>query len=176
MEFAAPHKNIQYLKLREGMHVADLGAGSGHYAIEAGRIVRESGVVYAVEVQKELLRRIAESAKSEGVRNVKIVWGNAEENQGTKLGDAAVDAVILSNILFQADDKIGLLREAYRILNKEGKMLLIDWSDSHGGIGPEPQHVVTADVAQKLSAEVGFVCKEEVKVGSHHYGFIMSKS
>ena len=175
MAFAVPRENIQHLKLREGMHVADLGAGSGHYSIEAARIVGDSGAVYAIEVQKDLLTRISDDAKRAGLHNIHVVWGDVEENQGTKLGDKSVDAVILSNILFQAEDKTALLREACRILKPEGNMLIIDWSDSHGGLGPQPDMLVSKSDAQNLAQEVGLIFKEDVEVGEHHYGFVMSK-
>jgi len=176
MNFAEPRKNIQHLKLREGMHVADLGAGSGHYSIEAGHIVGASGAVYAIEVQKDLLPRIDDDAKSAGLNNVHVMWGDVEENQGTKLGDKSVDAVILSNILFQAEDKTGLLREAYRILKPDGRTLLIDWSDSHEGLGPQTENLVSKDDVKRLATDVGFALEEDVEVGEHHYGFIMSKA
>ncbi len=175
MNFAAPRENIQHLKLREGMHVADLGAGSGHYSIEAGRIVGDSGAVYAIEVQKDLLTRISDDAKRAGLHNIHVILGDVEENQGTKLGDKSVDAVIVSNILFQAEDKTGLLREACRILKPDGVILLIDWSDSYGGLGPQPDRIISKSDAQILAQEVGFVFKEDVEVGEHHYGFVMSK-
>ena len=69
------------------MHVADLGAGSGHYTLAAAKKVGESGRVYAIEVQKDLLTRIKNLAQTEHINNVEVIWGDVENRGGTKLKD-----------------------------------------------------------------------------------------
>ena len=82
----------------------------------------------------------------------------------------------MSNVLFQAEDKGGLLREAFRILKTGGKMLLVDWKESFGGLGPNKESVVPVDIARGMCERQGFVLKKDFDAGEHHYGFVMYKA
>ena len=176
MDFAIPDKNIKQFGLSEGMKVADLGSGSGHYTLAAARMVGTSGEVHAVEVQRELLQRFKEEIEDEGFRNITVTWGDIEEEGGTKLRDNSMDAVILSNILFQVEDKEGTIREARRILKPGGRVLVIDWTESFGGMGPEEGAVVKEENARRLFESLGFAFGSTIDAGAPHYGFIMKKT
>lgn len=101
-------KNIEQLNLQPNQIVADFGAGSGAYTIAAAKAMNETGNVYAIDVQKDLLTRLENTCKEAHVSNVSFVWGNLEQVGGTKLRDQSVDVAILSNVLFQTPDKGGL--------------------------------------------------------------------
>jgi len=174
--FTNPVENINALGVFDGMVVADLGAGTGAYTIPLAERVGETGRVYAVEVQKEFLSNIKDAAAARGFKNVEVIWGDIERLGGTKIKDASIDAVVISNVLFQAEDKPGLLLETKRILKPGGKLLLIDWKDSFANLGPAPLMVVTADMARELAVREGFLVAKEIPAGEHHYGFIMVKS
>ena len=59
--FSDPIKNLNQLRIRENMIVADLGAGTGFYSIAAAQIV-PNGKVYAIEIQKDFLNTIRNKA------------------------------------------------------------------------------------------------------------------
>ena len=174
--FTNPSDNIAALGIYEGMIIADLGAGTGAYTIPLAEKVGETGRVYAVEVQKDFLTNIKSAALAHGLKNIELLWGDIERLGGTKIKESSVDAVVISNVLFLAEDKSGLLREAKRILKTGGKLFLVDWSDSFNNLGPSSSMIVTKDAARALCEKEGFVLKNEVAVGEHHYGFIMLKS
>lgn len=177
MEFADPQKNVSHLELREGMQVADFGAGSGHYVTALSRMVHEGGRVYAIDIQKELLRRIKNLSREERAENIEVLWGDVEEEGGSKLPPESVDAVVLSNMLFQAGHRHAVIKEAARVLKAGGKVLFIDWADSFGGLGPRPEDVVKKESAKTLFEEAGFKAERELsEVGDHHYGFIFKKA
>jgi ubiquinone/menaquinone biosynthesis C-methylase UbiE len=175
MTFSDPQKNIQQFGLIEGMKVADLGAGSAAYTIAAARQVGTSGRVYAVEVQKELLSNIKNSATKQGLSNVEVIWGDIESLGGTKIKDHSIDAVIISNVLFQTENKQGIIEEAKRILKPQGRALVVDWKESFGGMGPHPDYIVSEQSARKIFEEGGFSLDRSIPAGDHHYGFIAIK-
>lgn len=174
--FSNPEQNIAQLGLREGMRVADFGAGNGAYSLACGRAVGHTGHVYAIEVQKNLLKKFEGEIKEWGVSNVECIWGDIEKKGGTKIADQSMDAVIISNVLFQAEDKLGLIDEARRVLKKDGKILLIDWSASFNNMGPTPDHVVTPEVATELFTKRNFKFLEKITTSPHHYGIIFVHS
>jgi ubiquinone/menaquinone biosynthesis C-methylase UbiE len=157
------------------MRVADIGAGSGAYALAAGMIVGTTGSVYTIDIQTELLARIRKEAEDRRLRNIETISGDAAMPGGTKLADASVDAVILSNALFQAEHELAMVVEARRILKPAGKLLLVEWSDSFGHIGPHPDHVFSAETAKELFSASGFSLEREFEAGVHHYGMIFKK-
>ncbi len=174
MNFSDPKSNVLQMGLREGMKVADLGSGSGHYSTAAAGVVGREGHVYMVDIQEEVLKHALDTAHGMGLRNVEIVWGNIEHLGGTKLRDQAVDAVILSNVLFQAEDKQSLIAEIKRIIKPGGRLLVVDWAGSYGGVGPVPSCVVSEHSAEELFITGGFHKLKDFRAGAHHYAIVFT--
>jgi ubiquinone/menaquinone biosynthesis C-methylase UbiE len=170
--FTNPEQNILHLGIKEGMQVADFGAGTGFYSKAVSMKVGYTGKVYAIEVQKNLVKKLESEIKQWGITNIECIWGDIERRGGTKLSDESMDRVIISNVLFQAEDKIGLISEARRILKKDGEVLLIEWSESFGGMGPKEENIVKENMAKELFEKKGFKFVEKISTSAHHYGII----
>ena len=173
--FSDPEKNVSSFGLMPGMRVADLGSGSGFYSLAAGKIVGEKGRVYAVDVQKDLLAKLKNDAEKMHIKNIETIWGNVEKPGGSGIQNGFVDAVFVSNILFQTPEKSSLAREAKRILKPKGRVLVVDWTSSFGNMGPAPEHVLVSEKAQEIFEKEGFVLDRRMPVGEHHYGLIFQK-
>ena len=169
--FADPVKNLKQFGLRENMIVADLGAGTGFYAIPAAKMV-PGGKVYAIEIQKDFLTTIRNKASEAHLNNIECLLGDVEKIGGTKLKDKIVDAVIASNILFQVEDKDKFIEEVKRILKPGGMLLLIDWSDNGSAIGPIIDKIIPKNQAREMFEKRGFVWSRDIDAGMHHYGII----
>lgn len=170
MQFVVPEKAVTHFCLREGDKVGDFGAGSGFFEKALSRAVGSAGTVYAFEIQKQLVERIAEIARKERLGNVEVLWCDLELKGGCKLKNGVLDAGLLSNALFQLDDKATALGEIRRLLHTGGKLLVIDWSDSFGGMGPQQNDVVSEADAKALIAKHGFAFERSFPAGEHHYG------
>ncbi|MGC9605578.1 MAG: class I SAM-dependent methyltransferase [Minisyncoccia bacterium] len=171
--FSDPAANLAKLGLADGMKVVDLGAGSGFYSMEAAKMVGATGRVYAVDVQKELLERLRGVAASHGIRNIEVIWGNAEKIGGLRLRDGLADRVIASNILFQIAKPDDFVLEIKRALKPGGKVLLIDWS---GASALSPKTIVPAQKAQTLFEKNGFGLEQSFGAGDHHYGLVFVRN
>ena len=172
--FAHPPRNVAALDIQPGMMIADFGSGSGAYVFAIAEKLSGKGEVYAVDVQRDLLRKIHNEAHKRGLTSVRIIWGDLEKPTGSKLLDRSCDLVLISNLLFQIDEKARLFEEAGRILKPDGRLAIIDWQDSFGGMGPIDEKVVTKDAALQLAKDAGMGLEKEFEAGEHHYGLVLS--
>ncbi|MFH0803690.1 MAG: class I SAM-dependent methyltransferase [Candidatus Tagabacteria bacterium] len=179
-----PAKVIENLDLGPAMTVADFGCGSGHYAIEAAKKVGKSGKVYALDIQQEMLSFVRSQAKLMGLINIETVRADLETPNATNLRENSVDLVIISNILFQAENKKQIIQEAFRILKSGGRTATVEWDvenqaaspDGRQGIfGPQTEKRVTPQNVKDLFAESGFIFEKEFNPGEHHFGLIFRK-
>lgn len=170
--FSDPATNLNKLGLTDGMKIVDLGAGSGFYSIEAAKRVGATGRVYAIDVQKDLLERLRSVGASQGLRNIEVIWGNAEKIGGTKLREGIADRVVVSNVLFQIEKPDDFSLEIKRIIKPGGRVLVVDWSEV-STLGPST--VVPSSQAQALFEKAGFKLEEQFGAGDHHYGMIFVK-
>jgi len=174
--FSNPKSNVHKLGFKEGMAVADFGAGSGAYTLALASMVGSTGTVYAVDVQRDLLTRIQNEAQRRGFENVQPVWGDIESQDSVSIRDGLLDGVLLSNTLFQLDDKITAIKEAWRVLKPGGVLAIIDWSESFGGLGPQQDAVVSRNEAKLTCIDNQFMFKQEFPAGEHHYGLLFIKT
>lgn len=170
--FAHPRRNVAALQVEPGMSVADFGSGSGIYVLHIAEALEHSGHVYAIDVQRDLLRRVHSEAHRRGFKNVEVIWTDLEHPLASKLADHTLDLVLVSNLLFQVENKVAVLTEARRILRPHGRLALIDWSESFSGMGPQKADVVSREKALALAEECGFELHKEFSAGAHHYGLI----
>ncbi len=172
--FLNPTYALSNAGVHEGQEVADFGAGSGFFTRAAARAVG-SGTVWAVDTNGDLLTRIKSLAIAEGLHNVEILRGNIESPAGCGLPAEHFDVVIAANILFSAHNKTQLVKEMHRVLKKAGRALVTDWSSSHGGLGPHPDHVVREPQARELFEDNGFTYMGPIRAGAYHWGFTVRK-
>ena len=173
--FAHPVRNAAALGIQPGMKVADFGSGSGAYVLAIAAQLQHSGHVYAIDIQKDLLRRTHNDAAKRGFKNVEIVWADLEAPGGSKIADNALELVLISNLLFQIDDKRAVVVEAKRILRPNGRLAVIDWSDSFNMTGPHKDDVVRKEDVLTLARAVELTFVKEFTAGAHHYGLIFRK-
>ncbi len=170
-----PDKVTTHFHLHEGEMVADFGAGSGFFLKPLAGAVGENGRVFACEIQKPLVEKLGEQARVQGLTNIHPLWCDLEEANGIKIGTGELDAAILVNTLFMIDDKQTSLTEMSRTLRKGGKFIVIDWTESFAGLGPQPGHVITVEGAKALFESNGFVFERDFPAGEHHYGLAFRK-
>lgn len=171
--FSTPSICLSQFNIEPGMVVADLGSGSGAYTLEIASRIGSTGKVFAVEVQKGLVDKLAGECKEKGLTNVSVLWDDMDDLNGIALQDASADRIIIANTLFQLEDIQKFATEVKRILKPKGMALIVDWAESFGGIGPSPQHVVTESRAQDIFEKAGLFTVKSINAGEHHYGFIV---
>jgi ubiquinone/menaquinone biosynthesis C-methylase UbiE len=175
MQFVDPNIVCSQFHVRTGDAVADFGAGSGYFLSPLSAAVGHEGVVYAFDIQKNLVDSMGEHVRRNNLNNVRVLWVDLEESEGSTLGAAQLDVVTIINTLFQFEDKPAVLAETYRTLRSGGKLFVVEWSESFGNLGPEPGAVVPKESAQALVEQQGFVYEREFAAGEHHYGLAFRK-
>lgn len=173
--FTDPKRSIAQLGIMPGMFVADFGAGAGYVAVEVAEQVKKEGKVYVIDIQKELLTKATHLAQEHHLSSLVFIYGDLEQPQGSTLPDGAVDLVIISNMLFQVEDKKAVLCEAHRILREQGRLFVVDWRESFGGMGPQPEYVLHEHDALELVRACSFEVVSTIEVGAYHYGFTAKK-
>lgn len=173
--FSDPKKNLEQFDIAPGMKVADFGSGAGYYAFLLARAVGDSGKVYALDVQKDLLATLKREAIKSHLLNIEIIWADFEAVKSTKLKDGLVERGVIANVLFQLKNKDVFAREVARVMKPGGLVLVIDWMDSFGGIGPAKSDVFPMAKCRELFEKSGFQFEKNISAGMHHYGFVFKK-
>ena len=128
-----PHEVIGALGLSPGASVADIGAGTGYFAVRLAHMV-SNGKVYAVDAEPDMVRYLAERASKSGLTNLIAVQGtSASPNLPAK-----VDLVLLVDVFHHIDDRVRYFRDLRASLTAGGKVAIIDFR-ANSPVGPPAQ-------------------------------------
>ncbi len=149
-----PADVVRALDIRAGQTIADIGAGTGYFALPLARAVGLHGAVYAIDAQAQMLDLLRGRLSGPALHNVRFVHAEAD---ATGLPDSTCDLVFLANIWHEFDDRALVLEEAHRILKADGRIAILDWRpDVEREAGPPIEHRLSAASAAMELAEAGF--------------------
>ena len=172
-----PYRVFEAVNLGPGMRVADLGCGrTGHFVFPSSKLVGETGVVYAVDIIKDILETIRSRARSEGYLNVQTVWANIEADGKTAIPGESLDVCFITNILSYLKDKTAALREALRLIKSGGYLVVVDWAKKLGPLGPESGSLTSPQEITALVNGLGVTYVSECAPGDYHYAVIFKKT
>jgi len=159
---------IALLDLKGGDVVADVGAGTGYFAIPLAEAVSPGGSVYAVDLQQQMLDLLASKLEDSPLKeSVHLVPGEAD---ATTLGDASCDVFFLSNVWHEVDDLQKVIAEAVRVLKPQGRLAIVDWrTDVEIPPGPPAEHRVSPAVTYIELEKAGWSVQLTEDVGTHSY-------
>ena len=168
--FLNPNEVLNQLEIKEGMVAADFGSGSGGWAIPLAKRLK-SGKVYAIDVQEEMLSALKGKAEIENIFNIETK--KADVSKGTEIKANSLDLVLLTNVLFQNENKEKIFSEAERVLRPGGQVLVVDWLE-RAPLGPTGGRV-SAEEVKKIAKELSLRLQKEFPASAFHWGLIFTK-
>ena len=162
-----PAEVMRALALHPGETAADLGAGTGYFALPMAVAVGQAGKIYAVDAQTEMLALLKSKLDREGLANVELVHAEAER---TGLPEASCDLYFLANVWHELEDWGAAAREARRVLKAGGRVAILDWRpDVDAENGPPLAHRVDPSHASGYLKAAGFQLADAVTVGRYSW-------
>ncbi|OGA28673.1 MAG: hypothetical protein A3I01_07705 [Betaproteobacteria bacterium RIFCSPLOWO2_02_FULL_65_24] len=128
-EWQKPVQVIRALRLKPTSRVADIGSGTGYFAIRIARMVPQ-GRVFGVDTEPAMVKFLAERGKREGLANLTSIEGAPED---PKL-PGAVDVMLMVDVYHHIGDRVGYLRAVRRYLEPRGRLAIIDHVDTPGSV------------------------------------------
>lgn len=164
-----PYELFKKAHVQPDMHVADFGVGrTGHIVFPAARIVGEKGLVYAVDIQKDVLNSIEKRANMEGFVNIQTVWADIERAESVLIPRKSLDAIFLVNVLYHFSELNTVLSEAARLMKDKGRVVVADWTRRIANLGPAPDEMLDFGKLKNTATELGFLVQEETQLSTHH--------
>ena len=115
---------LKALNVQPGMTVCDLGCGNGFYTLQLAKMVGEKGLVYAVDIQQEMLHLLDERAKELGINNVKPVLGSVID---PKLPTASQDLILLVDVYHEFSHPEQMQQAMRKALKPNGRLALVEF-------------------------------------------------
>lgn len=168
--FLNPNETLKQVKLKKNMVAADFGSGSGGWVVPLAKILEE-GKIYAIDILEEPLSALRAKVKLEKIFNVEA--RKADVEKGTTLLSNSCDLVLMTNLLFECENKKKVLEEGKRILKKGAQLLIVDWARDNP-LSPEIEWV-DFDEIKKMTEELGLNLEKEFEAGAYHQGLLLTK-
>jgi predicted methyltransferase len=153
-----PEQIMDALGIADGAAVADLGAGSGWMEIRLARRVGPNGVVYAEDIQPQMIEAINRRMQHERLTNVRTVMGTPTDPRLP----SGLDAVLIVNAYREMDDPqipeqiLTFLKNVAMSLKPQGRLGVADFLPGGGGPGPAAEERVNPETIIRAAESAGF--------------------
>jgi ubiquinone/menaquinone biosynthesis C-methylase UbiE len=145
-----PHEVIKALALKPDAVVADIGAGTGYFAVRFARMLPQ-GKIYAADIEPDMVRHLAQRAKREQLANVFAIQSATDD---AKLPEK-VDLALFVDTYHHIDDRSRYFARLKGTLAPQGRVAIVDFTmDSE--IGPPPRARVTPEQVKRELAKAGY--------------------
>lgn len=176
-EWQKPDFIMDALRIAEGARVADLGAGGGWFTVRLARRVGPNGMVYAQDIQPQMIEAIDRRVQRENLRNVSTVLGTATDPRLPP----ELDAVLIVGAYHEMNDParpeviLTLLANVARALKPQGRVGVVDFLPGGGGPGPAPDERVDPEQVARTAAAAGLTLLSREAVPPFSYLLVFGR-
>jgi len=150
--------------LRRGEVLADLGCGTGFFALPAAKSVGKQGRVLAVDKTPEMLNVLREKLKGVGTDNIEVIQADI---LSTGIEKGTVDVAFMANTFH--DVREGSLKEVERMLRPSGRLVILDWKNVPTQAGPLLEARLSPEGVTAILKGRRWRIAEQFDMGSTHY-------
>jgi SAM-dependent methyltransferase len=146
-----PEKALDALGPLDGLIVADVGAGSGYFAVRLASRVGPKGRVYANDLQPEMLKMLGARLARERIANVTLVQGAVDD---PKLPASSLDVVLMVDVYHEFSEPQKMLRGVRAALKPNGRLVLLEYRKEDPDVPIRFEHKMSiAEAKLELEAE-----------------------
>ena len=150
---------IKNMRIKLNDTIADIGAGSGYHAFRMAPLAKK-GLVYAVDIQQEMLMAIEKSKESRKIRNIETILGS---EKGVHLPKNSVDKILMVDVYHEFNFPSEMIASMKNALKPNGQLFLIEYRDEDSKVPIKKIHKMTKKQAVKEMEAAGFKLKENIE-------------
>jgi SAM-dependent methyltransferase len=109
--------------IRDGMHVADIGAGDGYYVSRLSPLVGARGRVFGNDIITDYLRLLQARVRSDRLTNVQVVRGDPHD---PRLPPADIDIALMIHMYHEIEQPFALLWNLATAMKPGGRLVILD--------------------------------------------------
>ena len=149
---------IKNMKIKSNEVIADIGAGSGYHVFRIASLVT-NGLVYAVDIQPEMLMAIEKTKEFKKVENIKTILGTEKT---VELPKNSVDKILMVNVYHEFSFPVEMINSIKNALKPNGELFLIEYRAEDLKVPIKRIHKMTEEQAVKEMKAAGLVLKENI--------------
>ena len=149
---------IKNMKIKSNEVIADIGAGSGYHAFRIASLVT-NGLVYAVDIQPEMLMAIEKTKEFKKVENIKTILGTEKT---VELPKNSVDKILMVDVYHEFSFPVEMINSIKNALKPNGELFLIEYRAEDLKVPIKRIHKMTEEQAVKEMKAAGLVLKENI--------------
>jgi arsenite methyltransferase len=165
-EWQKPAEVVDALKLKPGDVVADIGAGSGYFTRRLASKVLPSGLVYAVDIDENMLRHIHKTIEKLNQRNIVPVLSATNDPM---LAPGSIDLIFICNTYHHFTNRADYNKRLARVLKKGGRLVIVDYHKKQLPVGPPPDEKLAKEEVTKELTASGFKLVQDVTMLPYQY-------
>jgi len=146
-------KLLKALQIEPRQTVCDLGCGNGFYTLQLAKLVGPKGIVWAVDIQPEMLELLGERADSRGVTNLKPTLGGPTT---PNLPVGKIDLLLLVDVYHEFSHPEQMLAQIHASLKAEGRVALVEYRMEDAEVPIKRLHKMSQRQVMKEYAANGF--------------------
>ena len=116
-------KLIQNMGIKSNDTIADIGAGSGYHVFRIAPIANK-GMVYAVDIQTEMLMAIENIKETSKIKNIKTILSS---EQSVYLAENSVDKILMVDVYHEFSFPIEMITSIKSALKPKGELFLVEY-------------------------------------------------
>ena len=149
---------LKALGVRPGQVVCDMGCGNGFYTLQLARLVGPRGLVYAVDIQPEMLQMLVRNAAEAGLPNVRPVLGTPID---PRLPAGEIDMMLCVDVYHEFSHPEAMLAKIRESLTPDGRLVLVEFRGEDPAVPIKPLHKMTKAQVRAELEPAGFEMTEE---------------
>ena len=149
---------LQNMNIQPEDAIADIGAGSGYHVFKMAKIA-EDGIVYAVDIQEEMLAEINRKMEDRGVDNVIPVKGS---EKSVNLAKNSVDKVLIVDVYHEISFPKEVMATLYTAMRTDAKLFLIEYRSEDATVPIKEIHKMSEKQAVAEMKAAGFRLEENI--------------
>lgn len=163
-----PEEVIRALALASDALVADVGSGTGYFAVRLSRAVPR-GHVYGADVESDMVRYLAERGRREGLTNLTAVQAAPDDPRLPR----PVDLVLLVNTYHHVAHRPAYFERLRGALRPGGRVAIVDFLPD-APAGPPRQARIPAAFVKEEMGQAGYGLVTEHTFLPHQYFLVFA--
>ncbi|MDC0870380.1 class I SAM-dependent methyltransferase [Flavobacteriaceae bacterium] len=151
-------KLIQNMRIKSNDIIADIGAGSGYHTFKIASLTK-NGLVYAVDIQPEMLMAIEKTKESCKIKNIETILGTEKSIQ---LPSNSVDKILMVDVYHEFNYPAEIIISIKKALKPNGELFLIEYRSEDSSVPIKEIHKMSEKQAIKEMEAAGFKLKKNI--------------